>query len=99
MLIVVLQSESVFGSDDPIEIGDGLMGEEIGGALCESIFWEIDRGDETVGGRDQKLTVGEFVIEQTVGDGADGAAGRAELSLNLRGSWKVARKSRAGAVD
>src|SRR5580693_1389705 len=99
MLIVVLQSESVFGSDDPIEIGDGLMGEEIGRALRESIFGEIDRGNETVGGRDQKLTVGEFVIEQTIGDGADGAAGRAELSLDLGGSRKVARGSRAGTVD
>ena len=53
MLIVVLQSERVFGSDDPIEIGDGLMGEEIGRALRESVFGEINRGNETVGGRDQ----------------------------------------------
>src|SRR5580704_9328591 len=99
MLIVVLQSERVFGSDDPIEIGDGLMGEEIGRALRESVFGEINRGNETVGGRDQKLTVGELVIEQTIGDGADSAAGGAELSLDLGGSRKVARGSRAGAVD
>src|ERR1700720_3358014 len=99
MLIVVLQSERVFGSNDPIEIGDGLMGEEIGRALCERIFGEIDRGHETVGGRNQKLTVGKFVIEQTICDGADGAAGRAELGLDLGRSRKVARGSRAGTVD
>ena len=103
MLIVVLEGERVFGIDDPIEVGDGLIGEEISGADSEGVFGEVDCRDETVGGGDQELAVGELVVEQAEGDGVDVARGGADCRINLRRLGKIARESGAirgsGAVD
>jgi len=81
-----------------------LIGAEVGGAGSEGVFGEADRGDETVGGGDEELAVGEFVVEEAVGDGADVAGGGADRGVDWDGgSGKVAGErgtvGRSGAID
>src|SRR5580692_10564005 len=78
VLVVILEGDGVFCGGDPIEIGDGLIGAEVGGAGGECVFGKGDGGDETVGGGDEELAVGELVVEEAVGDGADVARGGAD---------------------
>ena len=44
VLIVILEGESVFGIDDPVEVGDGLMGEEVGGATVKVFSGKLTVG-------------------------------------------------------
>ena len=46
VLVVVLQRQSIFRGWLVIKIGDGLIGDEIGGLGEENILWEVQAGRE-----------------------------------------------------
>jgi len=90
VLIVVLKRDGVGWSGNPIEVGDYLIRFEVGGAERERVFGESDGGNEAVGGRKEKLAVGQFVVEQTVGDGTDVTGCCADGGIDGGGIGKVA---------
>ena len=68
-----------------------MIGLEIGGAGRECVFGKADGGDEAVGGGEQELAVGEFVIEEAVGNGADVAGGGADGRIDGDGIGESCR--------
>ncbi len=93
VLVVILEGEGVFGIDDPIEIGDGLIGEEVSGAWRKNIFGEIDGGDVAACGGNHVLAVGKLVIEHGVGERVDIARREADGGDGGRGvgDWRCWR--------
>ncbi len=98
VLVVILERERVFGIDDVVDVGDGLVGDEIGSAGSESVFGEIDRWREAAGGWDQKLAVGELVVEKAVGHGIDVAGSGADDGRTVAESGKLPLTSAAMAA-
>src|SRR5579862_6536579 len=90
VLVVILQRECVFGIDDVVEIGDGLIGDEIRSAGRERVLGKIDRGSEAAGRWDQELAVRQFVVEEAVSHGIDVAGGSAYSGENSSGSGEIA---------
>ena len=63
VLVVILQRQSVLGVDDPVEIADRLIGDEICGSRNESVFREVDRRRVAVVPRHEVLAVGKLVLK------------------------------------
>src|SRR5579863_4627819 len=109
VLVVILEGDGVFGSGVPIEIGDGLMSEEVGGAGNDGVFREADGGSGAVGGGDQVLAVGHFGVEESESDradvpgsGADGGVGQSRggpVTRNLLGGRVGTRAAVEIVVD
>lgn len=65
VLVIVLQRHSVFGCWLVVEIGDGLIGDEIGGLRKKNIFREIQAGREIrIRRREQVLAIGKFCVQE-----------------------------------
>src|ERR1700746_1538010 len=103
VLVVILEGHGVFGSGVPIEIGDGLVSEEVGGAGDDSVFREADGGSVAVGGGNQVLAVGHFGIEERESHRTDVAGCGANGGVGQRGggpvTWNLnARSGKTGAA-
>ena len=72
VLVVILQREGVLGVDDPVEIADRLIGDEICGSWDESVFRKVDGRDVLPSFHGiEILAVGHFVLEHRQRDRAD----------------------------
>src|ERR1022692_812443 len=90
VLVVILQRERVFGADQVIEIGHGLVGDEIRWLRDEGVFREVEGGH---GGRIRRrkhvLAVRQLVVQHGEGDGIYGSGGKARRLVRDRKSTRL----------